>query len=81
VAWAAGPFTIATDLVALELENPTLATPSFINATGNGANAWKNLSYAQLANAYDQGLILQSALRISTPTTRTCGRSADPAEK
>src|SRR5882724_9028913 len=56
-----GPFTIATDLVALELQNPTLATPSFINATGNGANGWKNLSYAQLANAYDQGLILQSS--------------------
>ncbi len=54
------PFTIATDLVALELQNPTLATPSFINATGNGANGWTNLSYAQLANAYDQGLILQS---------------------
>ncbi len=56
-----GPFTIATDLVALELQNPMLATPSFINATGNGANGWKNLSYAQLANAYDQGLILQSS--------------------
>jgi len=54
------PFSIATDLVALELQNPTLATPSFVNATGNGANGWKNLSYAQLANAYDQGLILQS---------------------
>jgi feruloyl esterase len=56
----AGPFTIATDMVALEMQNPTLATPSFINATGNGTNGWKNLSYAQLANAYDQGLILQS---------------------
>src|SRR2546425_2968675 len=32
------PFSIATDLVALELQNPTLATPSFINATRNGAN-------------------------------------------
>jgi feruloyl esterase len=53
------PFTISTDLVALELQNPTLATPSFINATGNGANGWRNLSYAQLANAYDQGLVLQ----------------------
>ena len=55
------PFSIATDLVALELQNPTLATPTFINATGNGANGWKNLSYAQLANAYDQGLVLQSS--------------------
>jgi len=53
------PFSISTDLVALELQNPTLATPSFINATGNGANGWKSLSYAQLANAADQGLILQ----------------------
>jgi tannase/feruloyl esterase len=53
------PFTISTDLVALELQNPTLATPSFINATGNGANGWKNLSYAELANAADQGLLLQ----------------------
>ena len=50
------PFTIATDMVALELQNPMLATPSFINATGNGANGWTNLSYAQLANAYDKGL-------------------------
>jgi tannase/feruloyl esterase len=53
------PFSIATDLVALELQNPTLATPSFINATGNGANGWKALSYGQLATAFDQGLILQ----------------------
>jgi hypothetical protein len=57
----AAPFTISTDLVALELQNPTLATPSFINATGNGANGWKNLTYAQLANAADQGLVLQSS--------------------
>jgi feruloyl esterase len=55
----ANPFSIATDMVALEMQNPTLATPSFINATGNGANGWRNLSYAQLAEAYDQGVILQ----------------------
>jgi hypothetical protein len=54
-----GPFTIATDMVALEMQNPTLATPSFINATGNGANGWRNLSYGQLADAFDQGVILQ----------------------
>ena len=55
------PATIATDLVALELQDPTLATPSFINATGNGADRWKNLSYAQLANAQDRGVALQAA--------------------
>ncbi len=53
------PFTIATDMVALEDQNPTLATPSFQNPTGNGANGWLNLSYAQLGNAYDNGLLLQ----------------------
>jgi hypothetical protein len=53
------PFTISTDMVALEMQNPTLATPSFINATGNGANGWKNLSYAQLADAFDKGVMLQ----------------------
>lgn len=55
----ANPFTIATDMVALEMQNPTLATPSFVNATGNGANGWRSLSYAQLAEAYDKGLALQ----------------------
>jgi hypothetical protein len=55
------PFSIATDMVALEMQNSKLATPSFINATGNGANGWKNLSYGQLADAFDQGVILQSS--------------------
>lgn len=57
------PFTISTDLAALELQDAKLATPSFINPTatptGRGQDGWKNLSYAGLANAYDQGLILQ----------------------
>ena len=55
------PFSIATDMVALEDQNPTLATPSFTNPTGNGANGWLNLSYAQLGIAYDNGLLLQHA--------------------
>lgn len=53
------PFTISSDMVALELQNPTLATTSFINATGNGANGWKNLTYGQLADAFAQGVALQ----------------------
>jgi hypothetical protein len=57
----ATPFTISSDMVALEDQNPTLATTSFINATGNGANGWKALSYAQLATAYDNGVMLQSS--------------------
>jgi feruloyl esterase len=53
------PFTIATDMVALEDQNATLATPSFTNPTGNGANGWMGLSYGQLGSAYDNGLLLQ----------------------
>jgi feruloyl esterase len=59
IAGAGFPFPIATDMVALEMQNPALATPQFTNATGNGANGWRNLSYPQMADAYDQGVILQ----------------------
>jgi feruloyl esterase len=53
------PFTIATDMVALEDQDPTLATPSFTNPTGNGANGWMGLSYARLGTSYDNGVLLQ----------------------
>lgn len=55
------PFTIASDLVALELQDPTIATPTFMNARGNGNNGWRNLSYAQLDAAWQAGLALQPA--------------------
>ncbi len=54
-----GPFPIATDMVALELQDLTVATPAFVNATGTGANRWANMTYADLANAYNQGVSLQ----------------------
>lgn len=55
-----GPFAIAPDQVALELQTPAIAEPSFRNATGNGQSLWKSLSYAQLANAFDRGVALQA---------------------
>jgi len=63
VAGLAGsnPFSIATDMVALELQDPTYATPSFVNATGNGMNKWRQLSYSMLASAFNQGISLQSS--------------------
>jgi Tannase and feruloyl esterase len=54
------PFFIATDMVALELENSALATPGFLNEKTSGANAWKMLSYVQLGQAWAQGVSLQS---------------------
>jgi feruloyl esterase len=61
VALLAGttPFTIASDMVALELQDPTIATASFINATGNGASKWTQLKYVDLAFAYNQGVAFQ----------------------
>ena len=52
------PFSIATDQVALELQSPTIATPSFTNATGNGMDGWKALSYLQLSSAFYTGVSL-----------------------
>lgn len=54
-------FPIAANQVALELQNPTLGTPSFVNATGNGADGWRALSYLELSNAFDRGIALQGA--------------------
>ncbi len=62
-----GPFPIATDQVALELQDPTYATPAFLNATGNGANKWTQLSFGGLADAYSRGVALQDEFsRINT---------------
>lgn len=52
-------FPIASEMVALELQNPLLASTLFKNATGNGIDAWKALSYAELSNAFDRGVALQ----------------------
>jgi len=54
-----GAFPIASDLVALELQNAAIGDPGFLNATGNGQSLWKQLGYAQLSDAYDRGVALQ----------------------
>lgn len=55
------PFPISTDWVAIELQNPTIGGPLLRNASGNGANGWTSLSYAQLSNAFDRGVALDPA--------------------
>lgn len=69
-----GPFPIATDMVALVLQDPSYATPAFVNATGRGQDRWRELSYAGLARAYAQGLALQPAFgRINTDDPQLSG--------
>lgn len=61
LAYLATPtvFPIAADMVALELQDPRIASTLFSNASGNGANGWKSLGYAQLDQAFERGLALQ----------------------
>ena len=56
------PFPIASAQVALSLQDPRYAQsdlPYLVNATGSGADKWRELDYAGLANAYQRGLDLQ----------------------
>jgi feruloyl esterase len=50
---------IPQDQIALFLQDPSWAATTFVNATGNGANRWKNLSYEELYNAITRGLALE----------------------
>lgn len=43
----------------LSLQSPRLGDPRFINASGNGTNGWKSLTYAELSRAQSEGLRLQ----------------------
>jgi Tannase and feruloyl esterase len=57
-----GPFYIATDQVAVELQDASYAGPTFQNAVSNGTSKWKTLGYAGLTVAAYQGLVLQPQL-------------------
>lgn len=52
----AAPLTIGAEFIALTLDDARIATPNFYNRTGVGANAWKNLNYAQYAATLDLAL-------------------------
>lgn len=56
------PFSMATEMVAMELQDPSIATPAFKNPAGNGKDGYKDLSYADLALAYARGVQLQDEL-------------------
>ncbi|QFZ87691.1 tannase/feruloyl esterase family alpha/beta hydrolase [Variovorax paradoxus] len=54
------PLSIGTDQLALTLQDPTYATPDFVNAVSNGQDKWKTLSYGELADSTAKGLLLQT---------------------
>jgi feruloyl esterase len=53
LTWLGGP-GVGRDNIAIALHDPSMGTSAFVNATGNGQDGWKNLTYAQLADAYDK---------------------------
>lgn len=53
------PFSIATHVIAQELQDTAIAEPGFRNAKAVGQSRWKMLSYRQLAAAQDRGVALQ----------------------
>lgn len=71
------PFAISTDWVAIELQNPTIGGPQLINATGNGANGWRLLGYAQLANAFERGVALDPAFGYINTDNPDLGKFRD----
>ena len=52
-----GLFSLLSAQLALSLQDPTIGTasPVFKNASGNGADGWKNLSYSDFAKAMAAG--------------------------
>ena len=64
----ASPFTIASDLVAMELGDSRIATPDFVNATADGQDGWRELTYERLYEAAQKGLSYQGNVfsRINT---------------
>jgi feruloyl esterase len=49
---------LSKDQIALNLQDSRYAGTNFVNATGNGQDAWKTLTYAGFANALHQGAAL-----------------------
>lgn len=55
---AFGPNTLATDYLALVMENPAYAWTNFTNATGNGQSKFLSLNYTTFASSYDKALAM-----------------------
>ncbi|MCB2080254.1 MAG: tannase/feruloyl esterase family alpha/beta hydrolase [Novosphingobium sp.] len=54
------PNSLQADWLALALQNPAVANPDFVNATGNGEGLWRELTPRLLANVADRGKALQA---------------------
>jgi len=69
------PLTIATDFLALTLDNPSLASTNFYNKTGNGIDGWKSVGYGKLAEAADLAMAMEGTRfgNVATDSTDLSG--------
>jgi hypothetical protein len=61
LAGAEAYFT-ANGTLAWIMEDPAFGATKFVNARGKGRDAWKAMSYSQLAQAFQRGLSIQQEL-------------------
>lgn len=76
-----GPFPIASDVVALELQSASYAIPTFKNSQGDGMNRWAEMTYADLAHAYRQGILLQRQFGGINTDNPDLGKARDQGAK
>jgi len=50
---------LSKDLVAMVMQKPSLGSSAFVNAAGNGADGWKEMTYADLTAVFDRAVELQ----------------------
>jgi len=58
-SFSASGSLLAGDMIANTFLDPTMAIPSFLNASGNGQNKYLSLSFAELNRGYDLALTMQ----------------------
>lgn len=56
---------LSAEMIAVAMGDPSLAPEGFRNGRGSGQEGWRNLSYEQLAAAFDRGQALQQQYGIS----------------
>ncbi|HUA24941.1 MAG TPA: tannase/feruloyl esterase family alpha/beta hydrolase [Steroidobacteraceae bacterium] len=62
VANRTGPFTHGTDMLALIMQDARLASTNFRNASGDGVDGWKDLTYSEFARIVELGNAAQFEL-------------------
>lgn len=61
-AGEAAPLGVVLDQMAWNMQDLSLTRTNYVNASGTGADRWKSLSYAQFANVFYQGKLMNETV-------------------